>query len=154
MDVLTALLERLNIWVWWTLAGLVLIGELLTGTTYLLWPAAAALVTGMVALEMFGVPWPYQIGLFAVLSLGLLVVGDRYVRPRLKAGAASGLNERMNSLVGQSVTVVSGFAAGRGRVRLGDTEWSAESVDGSDLQAGAVARVTAVKDIVLVVAAG
>ena len=144
-------LDRLNMVAWWAIAGLILIGELVTGTTYLLWPAAAALLTGVVALEMFGVPWVGQLAVFAVLTLLLLFVGDRYVRPSLKAGADSGLNARADRMIGQRVTVAADFQSGRGRLRFGDTEWAGEMEDASDPGEGEVLIVAEVKGVVLIV---
>ncbi|WP_203294827.1 NfeD family protein [Maricaulis parjimensis] len=152
MDIITDLFGRMNMWAWWAIAGLILIGEVLTGTTYLLWPAAAAFLTGFVAMEMFGVSWPVQLGVFAVLTLPLLWVGDRYVRPALKAGANSGLNDRSARMVGERVVVVADFSSGRGRVRYGDTEWAAEMESGEDAKAGDTLIVRAVKGVILIIA--
>jgi len=149
MDGFFSLLERFNLLAWWAVAGLVLIAELLTGTTYLLWPAAAAFLTGFVAMEVFGVSWPVQLGVFALLSMVLIYAGDRWVRPRLKAGEQSGLNDRSLRMVGERVTAVADFSAGRGRVHFGDTEWSAELVEGEDVRAGTTLRVESVKGVVL-----
>jgi len=153
MDILLSVFDRMNMWAWWAIAGAILIAELLTGTTYLLWPAAAAFLTGFVAMEAFGVSWPVQLAVFAVLTGPLLWAGDRWVRPALKAGSDSGLNDRSQRMVGQRVTVVADFSAGQGRVHYGDTEWSAQTADGSDPQAGASWFVTDVRGVILVIAA-
>ncbi|WP_291844861.1 NfeD family protein [Maricaulis sp.] len=149
MDLLMSVFDRMNLWAWWAIAGVILIAELLTGTTYLLWPAAAAFLTGFVALEMLGVSWPVQLGIFAILSVGLLWVGDRWVRPALKAGAASGLNDRSSRMIGQRVIVVAAFSAGRGRVKYGDSEWAAETADGSNPAPGSTLTVEAINGVVL-----
>ena len=122
MDFLLSLLERLNLWIWWAFAGLFLIGEVLTGTTFLLWPAAAAVLTGVLALDMLGTSWPVQLSVF----------GDRWVRPAMNRGDQSGLNDRAARMVGQRVVVVSDFSTGRGRVHFDDGEWGAQTLDGSD----------------------
>ena len=151
MDLWMSVFDRMNLWAWWAIGGVILIAELLTGTTYLLWPAAAAFLTGFVAMEMLGVSWPIQWAVFALLSLGLLWVGDRWVRPAMKAGAGSGLNDRSLRMVGQRVTVVSDFVSGRGRVKYGDSEWAAETPDGTDPVAGSTLVVSAVNGVVLTV---
>lgn len=140
MDLLITALESLNLWWWLGIAAALLITELLTGTTYILWPAASAFVTALFAAF---VSWPIELAIFAGLGVLFLLLGDRFVKPRLKSGADSGLNTRATYLVGERVTVVSGFTEGRGRVRHGDTEWSAKTADGSDLAVGASAVVTA-----------
>lgn len=153
MDLWVSIFDRMNLWAWWAISGVILIAELLTGTTYLLWPAAAAFLTGFVAMEMLGVSWAAQWAVFAILSLGLLWVGDRWVRPAMKAGAGSGLNDRSLRMIGQRATVASDFVSGRGRVKYGDSEWAAETLDGSDPAAGSIVTVSAVNGVMLTVAA-
>tara|TARA_R110002072_G_scaffold58951_7_gene149851 strand:- start:1169 stop:1633 length:465 start_codon:yes stop_codon:yes gene_type:complete len=151
MDFLLSLLERLNLWIWWALAGLFLIGEVLTGTTFLLWPAAAAFLTGFLALEILGTSWPMQLSVFAIVTLVLVWVGDRWVRPALNRGQENGLNDRASRMVGQRVKVVSDFTAGRGRVHFDDSEWSAQTVDGTDPLRGSQVIVDSVQGVVLIV---
>ena len=153
MDILLSVFDRMNMWAWWAIAGVILIAELMTGTTYLLWPAAAAFLTGFVAMEAFGVSWPVQLAVFAVLTGPLLWAGDRWVRPALKAGADSGLNDRSRRMIGQRVTVVADFTSGQGRVRYGDTEWSAETAEGDNPAAGESRIVAEVRGVVLVITA-
>lgn len=152
MEFLVSVLERLNLWAWWAVAGVVLIAELLTGTTYLLWPAAAAFLTGFIAMEALGLDWPVQLAVFAVLSVILVAAGDRWVRPMLKQTVSTGLNDRSTRMIGQRVVIVSEFQSGRGRVQFGDTEWSAETADGSNPPAGETWRVEDVKGVILTIA--
>ena len=58
------------------------------------------------------------------------------------------LNNRGARLTGEVVTVVEAIADGRGRVKVGDTEWSAR---GGDAAAGARVRVTGADGAVLLV---
>ncbi|MEE2566019.1 NfeD family protein [Hyphobacterium marinum] len=152
MDLVIEFLQGLNIWWWLGLAGVLLIGELITGTTYLLWPAAAALITGLLTLPFIGIDWPIQLLVFSVVSVALLYIGDRFVKPRLKSGSESGLNTRATYLVGERVTVVGAFSGGKGRVRHGDTEWTARTEDGADINPGDRATVRAVDGTTLVLA--
>jgi membrane protein implicated in regulation of membrane protease activity len=151
MDLLVSVVERLGLWSWWAIAGVILIAELLTGTTYLLWPAAAAFLTGFIALDFLNVGWPMQLGFFAILSVVLIWAGDRWARPAFQMGADSGLNDRSLRMVGQRVVSVATFHAGRGRVRFGDTEWAAETKDGSNPDAEDLLFVSEVKGVILVV---
>jgi membrane protein implicated in regulation of membrane protease activity len=150
MDILVTALEGLNMWWWLGIAAALLIAELLTGTTYILWPAASAFVTALIASF---VGWPVELFVFAGLGVLFLVLGDRWIKPRLKSGADNGLNTRATYLVGERVTVVAEFAGGRGRVRHGDTEWSAKTEDGSDLAIGARGVVARLDGTTLVVTA-
>lgn len=114
---------------WWLGLGLVLlIGELLTGTTFLLWPAIAAAVTGAV-LFFVPLPLPLQLFLFGAAALTGVYLGRRFLMRRLGASARDRINDRARKLVGQATVAVGPFDHGVGRVRLGDSEWRAESED-------------------------
>ncbi|WP_019959786.1 NfeD family protein [Woodsholea maritima] len=152
MESFFALMDKLNIWVWWSLAGLILIGELITGTTYLLWPAAAAFIVGGISLEVLGVPWGLQMAVFGVLTLALVFIGDRFVKPYLKSmGSGPVLNDRAQGMVGQRATVVVAFSGGQGRVQIGDSAWPARAENGEDFAEGDSVIITALDSTVLVV---
>jgi inner membrane protein len=151
MEFLVSLLERLNLWIWWALAGLFLIGEVLTGTTFLLWPAAAAVLTGILALGFLGVSWPIQLSVFAILTLGLVWAGDRWVRPALNRDQENGLNDRAARMIGQRAAVVGDFSAGRGRVHFDDSEWAAETRDGTDPARDSQVMIDEVQGVILIV---
>jgi hypothetical protein len=53
------------------------------------------------------------------------------------------LNKRMAGTLGQRGIVADDFSGGIGRVKLGDTVWSAQSVDGANLASGAAVIVEA-----------
>jgi len=79
-----------------------------------------------------------QLLLFALLSVGCVLLGRRY------AGASVGssdpmLNDRAARLIGETVLVVEPIRDGRGRVKVGDGVWPAR---GADAEAGARVRVT------------
>lgn len=112
----------------WLVLGLVLlIAELLLGTTYLLWPAVAAFITALVALTG-ATSWIMDMGLFAVLVLGLTAFGRPLVKRWREAGGDKLLNERSATLIGTrgQITV---FNNGAGSVKLNDTIWRATSDD-------------------------
>ncbi|MFN5643675.1 MAG: NfeD family protein, partial [Sphingomonadales bacterium] len=60
------------------------------------------------------------------------------------------LNDRGARLAGEIVTVVQAIEHGRGRVRVGDSEWNAR---GDDAPVGAHVRVTGAEGAVLLVEA-
>lgn len=132
----------------WAIFGILLLGlELITGTTYILWPAVAALIMAAI---VFVLPlgWELQFLLFFVLSTALLLVGHFYLRPKVKGGEPSDLNDRGRAMIGQRVKAVSDFDIGRGRVHVGDTQWSAAMKEG-DAKAGDELRVVKVKGATL-----
>jgi inner membrane protein len=123
----------------WMCAGLILaIMEMLVPGVYLMWLALAALITGACA-------WALPLGtgaqmlLFSAVAIVTLFIGRRWTGTAAIASEDPLLNDRMARLVGEPVTVVDALTAGRGRVRLGDSEWPAK---GDDAPTGTVLRVT------------
>jgi len=134
----------------WGLLGLGLVGlELVTGTTYILWPALAAIA---VAIWVFFLPlsWELQFILFFVLSTVLLVIGHIYLRPLMKSGEPSDLNDPSRAMQGRIVKAFTDFENGQGRVTVGDTQWKA-STEADDPKAGDSLVVTAVAGATLIV---
>jgi membrane protein implicated in regulation of membrane protease activity len=145
MDALIAFFAEFGPQHWLMLGLVLLIAEMASGTTYLLWPAVAAFLTALVA--YLGLSnWIAQIALFAVLVIVLTAFGRPLVRNWRKEGAASGLNERAAALIGAR-GVVASFANGAGSVRVGDTVWRAVSED--TIETGAEVEVAAVDGTVL-----
>jgi membrane protein implicated in regulation of membrane protease activity len=147
MDTLVSLLNGLGPEHWLVLGLILLIAEMASGTTYLLWPAVAAFITALLA-WIAPTGWVVEIVVFGVLILVLTYFGHPLVKRWRNEGAANGLNERGTALIG-SRGVVSTFANGVGSVRVHDTVWRALSED--DLQAGQEVEVTAVDGATLMV---
>jgi len=134
----------------WGILGIVLVGaELATGTTYILWPAAAAFI---LAIWVFILPlsWEIQLILFFGLSIALLFLGHRFIKPMFKSGEPSETNEPARNLLGKRVIAASDFVAGNGRVKLADTEWKALAETGNPVS-GAELVIMGVKGTTLVV---
>lgn len=131
---------------WLALAAILIGLEMVLPTHYLIWPGVASAITGLFALA-FAVDWPVQLTVFAVLSVAL-VIGSSYL-PKPKMEAVSGLNQRTDQLVGRMATVAEDFHNGQGSVTLGDTRWSAQAIDGSDLPAGTKVEVVAAESTLL-----
>lgn len=144
MDALLALLAGIEPQHWLILGLLLLIAEMASGTTYLLWPAVAAFVTGLIAFAGF-TNWIADIAIFAALVIALTLYGRPLVQ-RLRAGESSTLNERGASLVGTR-GVITAFGDGVGSVKIDDTVWRAVSEDA--LAAGEHVRVAAVDGVTL-----
>ena len=144
-----AFLESMNA-VKWGLFGVALVGlELVTGTTYILWPAAAALILA-VAVFILPLAWEIQFLLFTVLSIILLFVGHYYLRPIMKSGEPSDTNNPVRSMVGRRVVAFTDFDNGEGRVTVGDTQWKA-STESDQLKAGDKLVITSVVGATLIV---
>lgn len=127
MDAIIALLSGVQPQHWLILGFVLLIAELMTGTTYLLWPAVAAFITALIS--FFGLTnWIADIAIFAVLVIALTAYGRPLVARwrNMGAGANERLNQRSRSLIGGR-GVVAAFANGVGSVKVNDTIWRATS---------------------------
>jgi len=148
-NMIVAFFESMNGTKWMIIGVLLLILEVITGTTYILWPAAAALAVGVLA-YILPLGWEMQFLLFFILSAILLVVGHVYVRPQMKGGEPSDLNDRARSMVGMRVKAIADFETGQGRVQVGDTQWRAAMDTGTAI-AGDELKVVSVKGTTLTV---
>jgi hypothetical protein len=125
----------------WVILGLALMGvELFAPGLFLIWLGLAALVTaGLTAL--FGLGWQASAGLFALLSIILVIAARLMLRRKAEEPGPSGqINALARDLIGRTVVLDEAIVNGEGRVKLGDTLWRAI---GPDLAAGARVRIVA-----------
>ncbi|HVY85563.1 MAG TPA: NfeD family protein [Caulobacterales bacterium] len=134
---------------WLGVALAFLIAELITGTTYLLWPAVAAGVTALFA--AMGVPIVLQVCLFALLTILLVLFARPIVRNRLlRKTDEPVLNNRAKALIGMRASAAQTFVDGIGAVKINDSIWRATSAE--PIEAGASVQVLAVDGVTLRVA--
>lgn len=131
-------------WHWLALALILLSLEMMLGTFDLLWVSIAAGLTSLFAAvapdSMAG--WQGQLIFFAIAATALFITGRTvFRRMRENVEEHPTLNKRMAGTVGQRGVVAEDFTGGLGRVKLGDTVWSAQSVDGTNLASGAAVIV-------------
>jgi membrane protein implicated in regulation of membrane protease activity len=136
----------------WLLVGGALVAaiEILAPGAMLIWIGAALMATGLatllLGLDAGGQALSFVLLLGAGVAIGLLL---RKSNPPADRAA----NPPDAGLAGRTGRIDTVFEGGRGRVRLGDTHWSARSLDGADLPAGLLVRVRHVEDGILVVEA-
>jgi len=147
MQSLLDLLYGLGPWNWLIVAVVLLILETVIPGVHFLWFGIAAAVIGALALST-GIVWQWQVLAFVLLSVAALFWVKRFTRPDVAISDLPDLNVRGQQYVGRSLVVEQAIENGRGRVRVGDTLWSAE---GPDAPAGARVRVTGTRGTVLVV---
>lgn len=148
-NILMAFLESMNA-TRWGLLGIGLVGlELFTGTTYILWPAVAALILSLLVF-LLPLSWEVQFVLFTIISIALLVVGHIYLKPLMKSGEPSDVNDPGRSMQGRRVVAFTDFENGHGRVSVGDTQWKA-STNGADPKIGDALVITSVTGATLIV---
>jgi len=145
MDTLISLLTTLGPQHWLVLGLILLIAEMASGTTYLLWPAVAAFAVALLA-WLVPMGWAVELIVFALLIIVLTFFGHPIVKRWRNEGAASGLNERSTTLIGVR-GVVQNFANGVGSVKVQDTVWRATSDEALD--AGQAVEVAAVDGVTL-----
>ena len=138
--------ETMPDWYWFVFAVILLIVEISTGTTYFLWPAAAAALAGLTDIWPLDGAWRMQLLIFAAVTVALTIFATPKVKPWLHKSQADHLtlNERGAQKIGKRVKVEEAFSAGEGRVRYGDTVWLAASEDGANFEKGAEVEITGV----------
>ncbi|MEM6973391.1 MAG: NfeD family protein [Pseudomonadota bacterium] len=143
---------------WWIAAAMVLgIFEVVTATTYLLGPAAAAGTVGVILLLVPELSGTWQVTIFAIAILVYTMIAW-VVAKRLKQGddsAAGTLNRRGYDLIGREAAAEASFAAGIGRVVIDGVGWRArlDGVPSAMPDAGARMRIVGVDGATLVVEA-
>lgn len=154
-------MEGLDLTLWpptawhWLAVGLLLLSlEMMLGTFDLLWVSiAAGLTSAYTAIAPDGIAgWQGQLVFFAIASTALFIMGRTlFRRMRENVEEHPTLNKRMAGTLGQRAIVAEDFSGGVGRVKLGDTVWSAQSVDGANLASGAAVVVESTQGNTLLV---
>jgi len=110
----------------WLIGGIVLLmAELIAPGFFLIFIGAAATATGVLAL-LLGVPLAFQLAVFAILAfVAVRVGGRRFYASRYDYTSDPLLNDRAARLLGKVVIVIEPVDANGGRVRVGDSDWSA-----------------------------
>lgn len=125
-------------WIWLIGGTLLLIVELLAPGYFLVFIGAAAFATGVAAL-LLPIGIPVQLIIFAVLAfLFARVGGRRFYAMRYDHSPDPFLNDRMRRLLGKVVVVTETVTSHGGRVKVGDSEWSAR---GAPAQPGDRVRI-------------
>jgi membrane protein implicated in regulation of membrane protease activity len=125
----------------WLIGGvLLLILEIMAPGFFLVFIGAAAMATGAFTL-LFDLGTPAQLALFALYAVIAVMVGRRFYANRNSDSSDPLLNDRAGRLVGKLVTVVEAVDDHGGRVRVGDSEWSAR---GGPAAAGDRVRITGI----------
>ena len=136
-------------WLWMIGGVLLLATEILVPGVFLVWIGIAAIVTGLFAL-LFGIGVAGQLGLFALYAVVAVMAGRRFYAVKTADSVDPLLNNPGVRLVGRRVTVVQAVDEDSGRVRVGDSEWSAR---GGPAAPGERVRITGVEGNCLIVEA-
>lgn len=127
-------------WLWAIGGLLLLIAEIVAPGFFLVFLGVAAIATGLFTL-LFDLGLGPQLALFVVYTALAVMIGKRWYGEPDTNDQSIKLNEPGKRLVGKSVTVVEAVDDHGGRVRVGDSEWSAR---GGPAAAGERVTVTGV----------
>lgn len=138
---------------WWVVALVLVAAEIVAPGFFLLWIGIAAALMGVLLLFFPGMPFLLQTVVFGVLAVGTCLVYWKFIRPSAETRDDQPmLNRRSERMIGRRVLAATTFVNGRGKVRVGDSEWLAE---GPDVAAGDAVEVVGVSGATLrVVPAG
>lgn len=136
-------------WIWLIGGVLLLIMEVIAPGFFLVFIGAAAMATGLFTV-LFDLGTSAQLALFALYAVVAVLVGRRAYANRTADSSDPLLNDRAARLVGKVVTVVATVDEHNGRVRVGDSEWSAR---GGPAAVGERVRITGVEGNCLTVEA-
>lgn len=145
MDNVVSLLEGLTLWHWLGLGIVLLTIEVAVGTFDLLWVAVGAFATALFAwLAPAAIGgWQGQLVFFFVMAIIFVVLGRTLFRGlRQRTSTHPNLNARTVAMVGQGGEAITAFEHGAGRVKVGDTVWSALQSDDAQIGVGASIIVT------------
>jgi len=127
----------------WLIGGIVLlIAELIAPGFFLVFIGGAAVATGLASL-LLPLALPLQLAIFAVLAfLSVRIGGRRAYSMRYEHTTDPFLNDRVKRMLGNVVVATQPIDAHGGRVRVGDSEWSAR---GGPAQPGERVRIVDVE---------
>ena len=140
-------------WFWLSIGLALAAIEMIAPGFFLMWLGAAAIIVGLMTWGV-SATWgltmslPLQVALFAMISVLTVYAGKKFFAQNPIESDDPLLNDRGARLTGEIVTVTEAISDGRGRVRVGDSEWSAR---GADASAGTRVRVTGADGAVLLV---
>lgn len=144
MEALAGLVAAQPFWLWAALAAVLLTLEVLSGSGWLLWPAASAGATALLV-AVASVGTPVALLAFSVLTLVSTLAARRIFPRRPRTHDGSDINDNVARLVGHRGWAARAFDGGAGRVSIDGKEWAAELDDGEALEAGAAVEVVSVQ---------
>jgi len=127
-------------WLWMIGGVLLLIAEVIAPGFFLVFIGAAAIAAGLFTV-LFDLGLPAQLALFALYAIMAMLIGRRVYANQNVDSSDPLLNDRVGRLLGRTVTVVEAVDEHGGRVRVGDSEWSAR---GGPADVGARVRISGI----------
>ena len=139
MEAIVGFLEGLTVWHWLGVGIILLTLEVAVGTFDLLWISIGAFATALFAAivpEPLG-GWQGQLTFFAIVAVAFVISGRTLFKGlRMRASTHPNLNDRLAKMVGEHGEAATRFDDGRGKVRIGDSVWLAQQMDGAAIAEG------------------
>lgn len=137
----------INQWYWFGLALVLVILEVMLGTSFfLLWIAASAAAIGIILMVAPTLAWEYQFLIFAAIALACLMYWKLHLKHQNNVSDQPNLNRRNEQYIGRSVTLTEPIENGRGRIHIDDSFWR---IEGSDMPVGTSVKIVGVDGVVL-----
>ena len=141
---------ELTYWHWLILVLLLLGGEAMGASGFLLGAAGAAATLVVLNLINDDLSWQMQFSVFGIVAVFLSWRYWQQFRSFNEKTDRPNLNDRAAQLVGRTLTLSKDLQNGEGKEQIGDTFWRLQA--NSDLKAGAQVEITGTKDRVLQIA--
>jgi membrane protein implicated in regulation of membrane protease activity len=132
-----AWIASLGSWIWFILAALLLVLEVLAPGMFMLWLGLSAILVGIISSAVVW-SWQAQLIAFAVLAIASVPAWRHFARKVEKPGDSPFLNRRADGYVGRVFTLDRPIVDGAGTVHIDDTVWR---VTGPDCPAGSRVRI-------------
>lgn len=142
------ILEQLTQWHWFIFALVLLILEIFAAGAFFLSMGIAAAVIGVVLWLVPSLGWEYQLLIFGILSIVLIIGWRRRMDMNPQISDQPHLNRRGEQYVGRSFTLEEPIINGSGKIRVDDSTWK---IHGQDCPSGSQVTVTGVDGVVLLV---
>ncbi len=137
------LLMTLGAWNWVVLGFILLLLELIFPGVFFVWFGLGALLTALVSLLFYHLPWvaswEVEVIFFLIFSIIMVLIGRNFFR-RDRETDEPLLNRRTDQIIGKRVVLEEPVRDGKGRIRVDDTIWR---IKGPDLPEGTEVKVIA-----------
>ena len=137
------LLMTLGAWNWVVLGFILLLLELVFPGVFFVWFGLGALLTALVSLLFYNLPWiafwEVEVIFFLIFSIIMVLIGRNFFR-RDRETDEPLLNRRTDQIIGKIVVLEEPVQDGKGRIRVDDTIWR---IKGPDLPEGTEVKVVA-----------
>ena len=137
------LLMTLGAWNWVVLGFILLLLELIFPGVFFVWFGFGALLTALVSLLFYHLPWvaswEVEVIFFLIFSIIMVLIGRNFFR-RDRETDEPLLNRRTDQIIGKRVVLEEPVQDGKGRIRVDDTIWR---IKGPDLPEGTEVKVIA-----------